>query len=67
MVLLNSIGMVGATMEVSICKIIVFVEPPNRACTWAGSMKSTKLGSPTNEKVVLLGFYTSGGLRISKG
>ena len=59
--------MVGATVEVSIYEIIVFVEPPKRACTWEGSMKSTKLGSPTNEKVVLLGFYTSGGLRVSKG
>ena len=67
MFLLDSVGMVGATVEVSICEITVFVEPPKRACTWAGSMKSTKLGSPTNEKVVLLGFCTSGGLRISKG
>ena len=53
--------MVGATMEVSICEITVFVEPPKMSCTWAGSMKSTKLGSPTNDKVVLLGFYTNGG------
>ena len=44
MFLLDSIGMVGATVEVSIYEINVFVEPPKRACTWEGSMKSTKLG-----------------------
>ena len=67
MFLLGPIGKVGATVEVSICEITVFVEPPKSACTRAGSMKSTKLGFPTNEKVVLLGFYTSGGLRVSEG
>ena len=67
MFLLDSIGIVGATLEVSICEIIVFVELQKRDCTWVGSMKLTKLGSPTNEKVVLLGFCTSGGLRVSKG
>ena len=59
--------MVGTTMEVSICAITIFVEMPKRACTWVGSMKLTKLGFPTNEKVVLLGFYTSGGLRVFEG
>ena len=67
MFLLDSIGIVGAIVEVYICEIIVFVEPSKRACTWEGSMKSTKLGSPTNEKFVLFGFCTSGGLRISNG
>ena len=59
--------MVGTTVEVSICEIIVSVELPKRACTWVGSIKLTKLGSPTNEKVVLLGFCTSGGLMVSRG
>ena len=67
MFLLDSIGMVGATVEFSICEITGFVGLPKRACTWEGSMKSTNLGSPTNEKVVLLGFYTSGGLRVYEG
>ena len=67
MFLLDSVGMVGAIMEVSIYEITVFFEPPKRACTWVGSMKSTKLGSATNEKVVFLGFYTSGGLRDFEG
>ena len=39
MFLLGYIGMVGATVEVSIYEIIVFVEPPKRACTWEVSMK----------------------------
>ena len=67
MFLLGSIGMVGTTVEVSICEITVFVEMPKRACTWAGSMKLTNLGSPTNKKDVLFDFYTSGRLRISNG
>ena len=67
MFLLDSIGMVGATMEASICEITRFVEIPKRACTWVGSMKSTNLGFLPNEKVVLLGFYTSGGLRVFEG
>ena len=53
MFLLGPIGMVGATVEVSIYEITGFFEPPKRACTWAGSMKSTNLGSPTNEEVLM--------------
>ena len=67
MLLLSSIGMVGTTVEVSICEITVFVELPKRACTWAGSIKLMKFGSPTSENVVSLGFCTSGVLRISNG
>ena len=54
-------------MEVSICEMTGSMEVPKRAFTWAGSTKSTKFGPPTSEKVVLIGFETSGGLEVSNG
>ena len=50
MLLLDPIGNVDSTSDVSICEII---ELSRSDFTRAGSTKSTKFGSPTREEVVL--------------
>ena len=50
MILLDPIGEVDPTSDVSICEII---ELSRSAFTWTGSTKSTKFGYPTREEVVL--------------
>ena len=67
MFLLNPRGIVGSTVEVSICEMNGSTEVLKRDFTWEGSTKSMKFGSPTSEKVVLIGFKTSGGLEVSNG
>ena len=67
MFLLNPRGGVGSTVDVSICEIIGSMEFPKRDFSWAGSSKSTKFESPTNEKFILFGFKTSGGLEVPSG
>ena len=53
MLLLDPIGEVEYSSDVSICEII---ELSRSAFTWTGSTKSTRFGSPTREEVVL-GFF----------
>ena len=64
---LGYIGRVDSIVDVSVCDTTVLVELPKRAFTCARSIRLTKFGSPTSEKVVSLGFGTSGGLRVSNG
>ena len=59
MLLLGLIGMVDATVDVSICDITMFIGFPKRAFTREGSTELVKFGSPTSEKVVSFGFVTS--------
>ena len=67
MFLLNPRGIVGSTVEVSNCKMTRSMEVPKRYFTWVGSTKSTKFGSPTSEKVMLIGFETSRGPGVCNG
>ena len=67
MFLLNPIGRVGSTVDVSIYEIIVSMGFPKISLTWEGPTKSTKFNSSTSEKVVLFGFKTSGGLEVPNG
>ena len=64
---LGYIGRVGSIVYVSICETPIFFEMPKTTFTYSKSIKLTKFGSPTSEKDVSLGFWTSGGLRVSNG
>ena len=65
--LLNPRGIVGSTVDVSICEMTASMGFPKRAFTCSGSTRSTKFRLPTSEKVVSFGFVTSVELEVTTG